>query len=183
MPNRRLVALLLFLQLLGLLLLTQPWFEISMEVDGKNSELGAFDGSQSYSITMSASLLLLAITLVVFLVAKISARILMAVSSLLSAFLGMWIVLLQVLSKSVSELDSQLERLTGIAKTHGISGLEIDVSMYPWFWLATCLIGSILSGYLATSTGGWSKPDLQKNTAKKAKTPTSAIDLWDAQRD
>jgi len=183
MTNRRIVALVLALQLLSLLLLTQTWFSISMVVNGNKTVLGDYDGSQSYAISMPTSLLLLAITLVTFLVSTVAIRVLLAISAVIGTALSVWLVALQVSQKNVRELDGQLDRLTGIAKTHGVSGLKIDISAYPWLWLVVMVLTAGISVYLSLRTTGWQKSTSAQPAKDRAKTPVSAIDLWDAQRD
>ena len=183
MSNRRLVALLLALQLLALLLLTQTWFSISILINGKKTVLGDFDATQSYAISMSSTLLLLAMTLVIFLVSAPIARILLGFSTFISLALGVWLVPIQASSKNISELDGQLARLTGIAKTHGVTGLEIEISFTPWLWFLVSLLAALLAGYLSVSAKGWVKALTPNKGKGKSANPTSAIDLWDAQRD
>ncbi len=179
MTNRRVVVILLAIQLLGLLLLTQTWYSIAMQVAGKRTVLGDFLGSQSYAIAMPVTLFLLAATLVSLLTGSTASRIVLATQTLVSTGLVVWLGI-QVAQANIAELDPQLERLTGIAKTHGVSGVEVASGVNSWLWIATQLLAILLCGYLASRSKGWQRPSQAvKGVGNK---PRSAIDLWDSQR-
>jgi glucan phosphoethanolaminetransferase (alkaline phosphatase superfamily) len=179
MTNRRLIVILLALQLLGLLLLTQTWYSIAMLVNEKRTVLGDFQGSQAYAVSMPVTLFLLAATLVSLLTGPKASRIVLATQVLVATALAVWIGI-QVALANIAELDLQLERLTGIAKTHGVSGVEVASGANPWLWIATQLLAVVLCGYLASRSKGWQGP---KPAVKgEGNRPRSAIDLWDSQR-
>ncbi len=179
MNNRRAVGILLSLQLVGLLLLTQTWYSIAMRVNDSRTVLGDFQGNATYAITMPVTLFLLAVTLVVFLTSVKTTRILLAIQSLVTVSLAAWIGM-QVFAANVSELDTQLDRLTGIAQTHGIAGVEITTTANPWFWVTIQCLATLLCGYLATRTKGWGRATSSRT--KSSNKPRSSIDLWDSQR-
>jgi hypothetical protein len=92
---------------------------------------------------------------------------------------------------NVSALDGQLDRLTGIANTHGLQSLDISSSAFVVFWVASTLLSFMFSVRLLRSSQKWSNEDRaalstqQSNrVARKAaiKKPKSSIDLWDDQR-
>lgn len=180
MNNRRLHLILFAIQLLNLLLLTQTWFSIAMKVNGANSTLGDFDATATYALAMPSSLLAAAATLVAFLVAGKAKRVVLGFIALVTAVLGAWLGL-QVFNRNIAGLDSQLDKLTGIAKTHGIDNLQVQVGFAPWTWLAITGLIVLLGGYLATNRALWV---VRQPVAPVKKTKAaSTIDLWEQQRD
>lgn len=180
MNNRRLHLLLFAIQLLNLLLLTQTWFSIAMKVNGLDTTLGDYDATATYALAMPTSLLAVASTLVGFLVAGKAKKFVLAFSALVSSTLGGWLGL-QVANRNITGLDSQLDRLTGIAKTHGVDNLEVRVGLAPWVWLAITVTVVLLAGYLAANRSAWKAS--QPLAPGKAAKVTSTIDLWEQQRD
>ena len=181
MTRGRLLALLLVLQLLATLILTQTWFSIAMVLNGNPTTLGEYDGATTYAIAMPVNLLSLALLGVALLTRGLTTRILLAVLALVAIANGIFLML-QVLARNVSGLDSQLERLTGIAKTHGISDLQISTSAFPWIWLTVTILITLIAGY-GTAVGRiWTLKALRqtKPTARAAK--LDPISLWEDQR-
>ncbi len=178
--NRRLQVLLLCLSLASLLLLTQDWFSISMRLDGTNSSLGSFDGASTYPVAMPASLLTSASVLIGFLMVSWGRRAALAVTALASGLSALWIST-QVASLNVAALDSQLDRLTGIAKTHGVAGLRVEASLNPWLWFGVTVLTCAIAIFLVFSKGFF----VRQGTPPKANSPLqkSTIDLWEQQRD
>lgn len=182
MNNRRLHAILVLLQLLGLLLLTQPWFNISMSLNGKPTSLGEYDATAAYSIAMPATLLAGAAVLVALLLTNLPRRLTLGFNAVVLSASVFWIGA-QVMSKNVAGLDGQLDRLTGIANTHGAAGLSTEVSLFPWLWIVGTILAVLVCGYLAINKAGWIKPTTTDSKSKKMKLPVSPIELWEQQRD
>lgn len=180
MNNRRLHLLLFATQLLNLLLLTQSWFSIAMKIDGTDTTLGDYDATSTYALAMPTTLLALAASLVAFLVAGSAKRVVLAFGALVTGSLGIWLAI-QISNRNISGLDSQLDRLTGIAKTHGVENLEVKVGLVPWAWLAITLLIVVLGVYLAANRSTWiARQPLTLPASDKA---SSTIDLWEQQRD
>jgi len=180
MSNRRLHLLLFAIQLLNLLLLTQTWFSVAMKVNGANTTLGDFDATTTYALAMPSSLLAVASTLVAFLVAGKAKKFVLAFSALVTGALGAWLGV-QVFNRNIAGLDSQLDRLTGIARTHGVDNLQVQVGIAPWAWLAITGLVVLLGGFLAVNRSTW--VIRQSASAGKSAKATSTIDLWEQQRD
>lgn len=170
------------LQLLGILLLTQPWFTISMKLNGELTQLGDYEATAAYAIAMPAALLSGAAVVVALLLTNLPKRLTLALNAVVLTGSAVWMAL-QVVAKNVSGLDGQLDRLTGIAKTHGVGGLNIGVAATPWFWLAVTLLAAVASGFLSVNRSGWAGPSTKDAERKKTKAPIDPIDLWEQQRD
>jgi hypothetical protein len=182
MNNRRLHTLLFAVQLLNLLLLTQTWFSISMNLNGANTNLGEFDATATYALAMPSSLLETAAVLVAFLVNGLAKRLVLGFSALATASLALWLGI-QVSNRNVAGLDGQLDRLTGIAKTHGIDSLQVSVTFTPWVWLGLAVLMVIIGGWLAVNTHPWTSKPTQANKGSSSGKTESTIDLWEQQRD
>ena len=47
-----------------------------------------------------------------------------------------------------------MERLTGIAKTHGVAGLQVNASLFPWVWALVTVLIACGAIYLADPVSG-----------------------------
>jgi hypothetical protein len=98
------------------------------------------------------------------------------------------IVLSQIATKTISALDPQLDRLTGIANTHGIKDVTVSIATAPWLWAATVAVAAIWLVFGLVWQQKWQK---HENTdrydaakpAKKKSADISTIEIWDNQRD
>lgn len=181
--------MLITLQLLNLLLLTQNWYSISMAPNGQSVTLGDYTGADANPSAMaSTSFALVAILVVGFTagLARLIAIILALLADVaLTVFVGMAIV-----HQNISALDSTLDRLTGIAQTHGISGLTISQSWLAIAWLIVQVLLDLSLVASAIWQRRWSSTRAAKTTSKdapaaakrKPRKPASTIDLWDDQR-
>ncbi|MFM6978290.1 MAG: Trp biosynthesis-associated membrane protein [Micrococcales bacterium] len=182
MNNRRLHLLVFTIQLLNLLLLAQTWFSVSMDLNGKTTNLGDFDAMASYALAMPVTLLAGACTLVAFLVGGLAKRLVIAFGAATTSALAVWIGV-QVFERNVSGLDNQLDRLTGIAKTHGLDSLQVSVTFTPWLWLAISGLQVALGVYLTFRTATWKRQEQRPAPKQRPAKATSTIDLWEQQRD
>lgn len=188
MSKPRALSLALLPQLLALLVLAQPWFKISMLVDGNNVELGSFDGATTFPATSPIALLSLAALAVIAISAAITRVI--AILILITANLTSLILIApMILQRQISALDSQLDRLTGIANTHGLANVSVTTTALEYVWLATVGLSVAIGIWLLRQAKSWSNEDkstiarerLPKKRSSKAENESS-IDLWDNQR-
>jgi hypothetical protein len=190
MTKSRSLAIALALQVAALLSLSQTWFVISMTADDSLVQLGAFDGASAYPAAASLSLLNLAALAIVAISSSKTRTIAIAITAV-SSLAALVVILPMALNMDVSALDGQLDRLTGIANTHGLQSLDISSSAFVVLWVVSTLLSLIFSVWLLRSSRQWSNEDRaalstqQSNrVARKAaiKKPKSSIDLWDDQR-
>jgi hypothetical protein len=175
-------------QLLALIVLAQPWFSVSMLVEREIVELGSFDGATTFPSTSPIALLsLAALSVVAISAAKTRvAAILILITANLTALMSITPMILQ---KQISALDTELDRLTGIANTHGLSNVTVSSTGFEYFWLASLAITVAVGVWLLRLSKGWSnedkstsaRPDRPKQRGSRVKTQSS-IDLWDNQR-
>lgn len=188
MNRSRAIAIAFAPQLLALLVLAQPWFKVSMLVEGSSVELGSFDGATTFPATSPIALLSLAALSVVAISAaktRIAAMLILIIAN--SAALLFMVPM--VLQRQISALDAELDRLTGIANTHGLSNVTVTSSGLEFVWIGSIAATVFLVFWLLWLSKGWSNED--RSTSARSNTPRkrnskpkteSSIDLWDNQR-
>jgi hypothetical protein len=180
----RSVALALAFQALALLALSQDWFSISMKVDGAFLELGSYNGASAYPVASPLALLSLAALSIVAISTGMTQRVAIAITAI-SPIMTLAIVLPLAIRNDVSALDAQLDRLTGIANTHGLQDLGIAATamIAPWALLTTLV--AIFGVWMLFLASRWQNLDrgvtIKKQPPSKA-SPKTSIDLWDEQR-
>lgn len=174
------------LGLVGLLLIGafvlvgQTWYLVSMSPNDETVTLKDFDGFSSYNWISPLLLVCLA--------ALATSAISVAATRLASLWLGaissITLALLSAVSISRQDLSAvakELEAATGIAATHGISGLEITTQ--PVALVSIGVFGATFTAFILAiiSSKSWkaraSKPALLKDRPVK-----DTISLWDEQR-
>ena len=184
MNRSRSVALALALQALALLSLSQDWFSISMKADGALVELGSYNGASAYPVASPLALLSLGALLVVAISIGITQRVAIAITAI-SPIMALAIVLPLAVSNDVSALDAQLDRLTGIANTHGLQDLGIAQTTMITIWALLNVLAAIFGVWMLFLASRWQNLDrgvtIKKQRATKAR-PKTTIDLWDGQR-
>lgn len=188
MSRPRALSIALAPQLLALIVLAQPWFRVSMIADGQNVELGSFDGATTFPATSPIALLSLAALSVVAISAARTrvAAILILIAANLAALI---LITPMILQKQISALDTELDRLTGIANTHGLSNVTVSSTGFEYLWLASLAITVAAGFWMLQLSKGWSNedkstsanPNQPKKRGSRVKTESS-IDLWDNQR-
>ncbi len=191
MPRSRALATLFALQLLSILLLTQTWYTISMAPNGHSVTLGDYAGSDANPSAMPTLLFVAVALLVVGFTAGVG-RVIALTAALLGSLGATMLTAIATLTKNISALDASLDRLTGIAQTHGISGLTTTQSAWAWAWLGCQLLETLLllvtlwwqrSWTVGKSAGSVEVAGKPKTATRKAAVKKSAIELWDEQRD
>jgi hypothetical protein len=188
MSRPRVLAISLAPQLLALIVLAQPWFKVSMLVDGASVDLGAFDGATTFPATSPIALLSLAALSVVAISAG-KARVAAIVILIAANLAALLLIVPMILQKQISALDTELDRLTGIANTHGLSNLTVTSSSIEYVWLASLAVTVALGVWMLRLSKGWSNEDKSSSSRGDSAKPRgsrakseSSIDLWDNQR-
>lgn len=186
MNRTRSLSVALALQVLALLALTQTWYTISMTTDGNAVALGSYDGASAYPVATPLALLGLAAISVVAISAGKTRLVAISISAV-SAFAALALIVPLWLSQDVSALDTELDRLTGIANTHGLQDLGIAGSAMSFAWMALTALTAIFSSWMIVNSRNWVYLDrgVSSNgaSASKKPRPKSAIDIWDEQRE
>jgi len=188
MSRPRALSIALAPQLLALIVLAQPWFSVSMLVEGENVQLGSFDGATTFPSTSPIALLSLA-ALSVVAISAAKTRVAAILILIAANFSAVIFIAPMILQKQISALDTELDRLTGIANTHGLSNVTVTSSSLEFVWLACLAITVVLGFWMLRLSRGWTNEDKStsarsdgaKPRGSRAKTESS-IDLWDNQR-
>lgn len=149
--------------------------------------LGDFDGATTFPIAMPVSLFAMA-AIVVSAISQRLTRVFALSLAAIANIATLAIVLGQLSAKSNSALDPQLDRLTGIANTHGIKDLGVSIAAAPWLWAVSAALTTIslmLGLFWQRSWKLLEKVDKYtsvKHPSKKTAV-SSTIEIWDSQRD
>lgn len=162
---------------------SQPWYRVDMNVDGKVTELAKFSGLQAWPSLSSSLLVLLAALVVSLLSSKKFQRIIFALQGLFTLFVLSAIVFpgLQTSSENApSAILGEIEKLTGIAQQHGLSGVELQLSFWPSATLVSLFGYFALLGAIFMVQPKWPNPT--KRYAPTEETAEDTISLWESQR-
>lgn len=162
----------------------QPWYSLEMAPNGTTVELGRYDGFTAYSFLSPILLVCLAALFASAFLGGVGRKI-AGLVALVVSILGLGLLAPRVIEADVSGLASQIEKLTGIAATHGIDDLNVLVLSWAWISLASLLLLiAVQAGFLITERN-WPKKVAKSDryqTAQTAKDENDTIGLWDSQR-
>ncbi|MEN9749694.1 MAG: hypothetical protein RL149_772 [Actinomycetota bacterium] len=158
-----------------------------MAPNGSEVKLGSFDGTSTYPVAMPMQLLALAALVFATLTTRFARVVVISIAAIAELTSVIYIGAC-ALTKQISSLDGQLDRLTGIANTHGISDLSVASTVWPIFWIGVQVATLAWLGLGLVWQKSWnlaaaSAISVSSPKAAKSKTPASSIELWDQQRD
>lgn len=162
----------------------QPWFSLEMAPNGSPVELGRYDGFTAYGFLSPILLVCVAALFASAFLGTIGRKVAGGISILATA-LSAVLLAPRVIGADVSGLAPQIEKLTGIAATHGIDGLT--VLTLSWAWMTLACLGLLLAVevlFLLTERK-WPKKLAKSDryqTGQTAKDDNDTIGLWDSQR-
>ena len=172
---------LIVLMLIGSFALAgQTWYLVSMSPNDETVTLKNFDGFSAYAWLSP----LLLVCLAAMGTSAISTAATRKASLLVGALSAISLTLLSALSISrqdLSGVSKDLETATGIAATHGISGLDIVTE--PIASLSIVVFGALgLVFVLAVFASRHWKVKVAKPTRQTGRPTKDSISLWDEQR-
>lgn len=159
----------------------QGWFTVSMNPNDAAVILKTFDGYTTYAYLSP----LLLVCLAGIAIASISNGTTRLVSFLLGGLASAALVLLSIVNvanQNLSGVAKQIESATGIAATHGIKDLTVEVSNFSSISIASYALLSVAFVWSVVASRHWKavvKAQASNSTIKSAKDP---ISLWDEQR-
>jgi hypothetical protein len=176
----RSLALILLMLTGSFALAGQTWYLVSMSPNDETVTLKSFDGYSAYAWISP----LLLVCLAAMATSAISAAVTRLVSLWVGAVSSIALTLLSAYSISRQDLSGvakELETATGIAATHGITGL--DIATQP---LAPASIGgftflSLLFLVAIFASRHWKAKEV-KATRQAGRPVKDSISLWDEQR-
>ena len=177
----RSISVVLSLQVASWILSGQSWYQVSMTPDGESLVLQTFDGFTSYSFI--SALLLVALSGIA--VAMLSNNFTRTLALLLSSLAGFCLSVLgitSVLSTNLTGITKQIESATGIAATHGLSGVETNTLFYAYLANASFVALAITTLTAAWFSRNWVNRLKSPQKKPSRPKPTDSISLWDEQR-
>lgn len=193
LTRARALTLIAVLEILSWITSSQNWFEISMAPNDETVVLQSFDGLTSYGFIGP----ILAVTLAAFSVALLTngkSRILVfALGAAFTVGLAAFATI-SVLEQNLNGVAKQIEAATGIAATHGITGLATQTLPGAFLAIGSYILLALGFVVAAVSSGSWNQKSISKEAAssskpvaeKQAKHPAKRsgdpISLWDEQR-
>lgn len=192
----------MLLILASLILAGQSWYEISMSPNDEVATLKSFDGFTAYAWLSPILLVCLATVAVAALLSGLGSRVILGFGFLVSCLVA-FLVARSVTTQDLGGVTKELESATGIAATHGITGLQIQTTQFAFLsLLAFCAVaGTFLIALLSQKT--WALKSIsgtprngkgQTNGQMKSAGSSSAgsskpkpasndsISIWDEQR-
>lgn len=184
MTKGRLLALWVAFVILGYIFASQDWYTLSMTPDGDLVKLSSYDGFTAYANLSPLLMLNFAAILVISFVGSLSRKITFSLSALANLATLVWTIG-RIASQDVSGLAKQVEQMTGIAATHGVTGLTVSTQMASTGFIVALLLISATGIVGLATERKWpkraSKTELPSSTSKN-KEPKDAIGIWDSQR-
>ena len=161
---------------------SQVWFQLHMSPNGDTVTISEFDGFTTYSYISAILLASLAAVFVISFVASLAHKVISILALALTGF-GLAMLTRGVAAQDVSGLTDQIEQATGIAANHGLTGIEISTTIWPWLAIASFVLLLLANIMVLVSERRWparvAKIDRQQ---RNNKTPSDNISLWDSQR-
>lgn len=158
-----------------------------MAPNAEVTDLGQFGGTAAFAFITP----LLAIECLALLLILISSKPLRFVLSSLGLIASLLVGVLALIGWSTSDssgLKSEIERLTGIALTHGLE-LSISNLFSGFIFFIACLLAGLSFGLILVSQNSWARRNrrYETNTStgfnkSKPTEPRDSIGLWDSQR-
>lgn len=159
----------------------QNWYEVSMTPDQDTLVLQSFDAMATNGFTgpiLSVNLAALAAGL---LTAGKSRSLIFSIASFSS--LGLTILAaINVSQQNLAGVAKQIESATGIAATHGLTGVEVTTLISAPIGVGIYALLAIGFGYAAATSKFWQKRVAKVNQESNKKGPTDSISMWDQQR-
>ena len=193
----RTLGFLFILIIVAFILAGQSWFLVLMSPNDEIVTLKNFDGFTAYAWLSSMLLVCLATAAVASLLSGFSSRAVFGFGFLVSALMT-FMVASSVIVQDLGGVSKELESATGIAATHGLSGLQIETSQAAYLSLIS--LGLVSAGFLYamftqkswTSNSSRTKLKAAKSRptgkgkssspAKAKQSPKDSIAIWDEQR-
>ena len=165
--------------------LAQPWYSLEMAPNGTTVELGRYDGFTAYSFLSPILLVSLAALFASAFIGGAARKIAGITASALTAF-GLAVLASKVAESDVSGLAPQIEKLTGIAATHGIKDLTVLVLPFASISLILMALLVLVELVFLFSERSWPKRVAKGDRyqiQQSEKDPSDTIGLWDSQRE
>lgn len=179
------LSTLLLLILASFMYSGQTWYEVTMSPNDEIVLLKSFDGFTAYSWLSPILLVCLAAAAVSALISRNGSRIVLAFGFLISSLL-LVLVLSAVFNQDLGGVAKQLEISTGIAATHGITGLGFHTTQFAYLSLALIFLVAATFLYCLITQKSWAIRATYARAQAPRKSsrsePKDSIAIWDDQR-
>jgi hypothetical protein len=176
----RSIGLILLMLIGSFALAGQTWYLVSMAPNDETVALKGFDGFSAYA-WVSPLLLVCLAAMATAAISSAGPRVASLWTGAISSFALTLLSSLSISRQDLSGLAKEIETATGIAATHGISGL--DIATQPMAPLSIGVFGALFVVFLLSifTSRHW-RAKITK-TARQANRPVKdSISLWDEQR-
>ncbi len=158
----------------------QTWYLVSMSPNDETVTLKSFDGYSAYAWVSP----LLLVCLAAMATSAIAAAATRMVSLWVGALSSLALTLLSGIAISCQDLTGvakELEIATGIAATHGVSGLDIATQPLALASIGFFAVLSLIFVFAIFASRHWINR-IVKGTRKASRPVKDSISLWDEQR-
>lgn len=184
MTKGRLLTLWLAFVILAYIFASQDWYTLSMRPDGDLVKLSSYDGLTAYANLSPILMLNFAAVLVVSFVGSLARKITLSLIALADLGSLIWIIG-RIANQDVSGLAKQVEQMTGIAATHGVTGLTVATQPASTGFAVSLALTIAAVTFGIFTERKWpkraTKTELPNQSAKNSE-PKDAIGIWDSQR-
>lgn len=159
----------------------QGWFTVSMNPNDSVVILKSFDGYTTFAYLSP----LLLVCLAGIATASISNGTTRLMSFLLGGLASSLLVALSVfnvVNQNLSGISKQIESATGIAATHGIKDLAVQVSYFASISIASYVLLAAAFGLAFLASRQWKAAVRGQSPIPAKKNSKDPISLWDEQR-
>lgn len=175
------LLLLAGLQLAAWIAASQNWFQVTMAPNDNSVLLKSFDGFSSYAFISP----LLLVTLASFIVGLLSKAVVRVIAFALAGISQMILTVLSVSKVAASDLSGvakEIEAATGIAVSHGISDVTIDIQPAAFIALVSFALLALILFATAFASRKWAAQQRTEAPKSAKNSPRDPISLWDQQR-
>ena len=158
----------------------QPWYLVTMSPNEETVTLKDFDGYSAYAWISPLLLVCLAAMVTAAISAGAARTVSLWVGVLSSAALTLFSAL-SISQQDLSGVSKEIENATGIAATHGVTGLEIATQPLAPATVGVFGLLCLVFGLVIFSSRNW-KVSPVKATRQSHRKPKDSISLWDEQR-
>ena len=177
----RVFALLLIILVLAFVLSGQGWYTVSMNPNDSALVLKSFDGYTTYAYLSPLLLVCLAGTATAAISPGITRIVSFTMAALASSLL-VGLTLVNVIGQNLSGVSKQIESATGIAATHGIKDLTVQVSFYSQASIVSYFLMLIAFVWALVACRSWVTMARSQGAESVRGKLTDPISLWDQQR-
>jgi hypothetical protein len=181
LTKARILLLLSLLEIAAWVFSGQNWYQVSMTPNDQTVVLQSFDAFTVNGFTSPMLTVTLAALTAALLTNGKSRSLIFSLASATS--LGLAVLAgFFVWQQNLSGVAKQIESATGIAATHGLTGVQTMTQIAAPIGVGSYFLLAIGFGIAVNASRFWVKKPSESLAKASTKRPTDAISLWDQQR-